>query len=194
MKFKNNDTHSSTGIAYLYCDYRRKYEQTLEQLLANLLKQLAQGLPHIPKDVQALYSEYKSQPKRPTLDHITKALYSATMAYSNVFIIVDALDECQVQDGCRQQLLAAILKLQDECRANIFVTSRDSPEILEAFEKHTRITAKDEDVQTYLSGQMAGLPSFVRRNLALQSEIKETIAKFVDGMYVQVAYFKRQRG
>jgi hypothetical protein len=184
-------SNNSTGIAYLYCDYRRQDEQKSEHLLANLLKQLSHGLTHIPEAVQALCDEYENRPRRPTLEDFSKTLYSVSMAYSRVFIIVDALDECQIRDGCRQQLLAAITKLQEKCRANIFITSRENHDILEAFKKHMRITAHDQDVQTYLAGQMNRLPSFVARNPLLQNEIKDTVAKAVNGMYVRLALSTR---
>jgi hypothetical protein len=39
---------ASIGIAYLYCDTQRQHEQKIEDLLATLLKQLAQKQSSIP--------------------------------------------------------------------------------------------------------------------------------------------------
>jgi hypothetical protein len=177
---------ASIGIAYLYCDFRRQHEQKTEDLLTNLLKQLAQKQASMPDDVQALYDQYRNQSKRPSLDEISRALHSVSTLYSNVFIIVDALDECQVTDGCRTRLLSEIFKLQARERANIFSTSRFIPEILETFKESMslEIRARDEDVQTYLAGHMTRLPSFVLSSPDLQNEVKATISKAVDGMCV----------
>ena len=177
---------TSIGIAYLYCDFRRQHEQKIEDLLANLLKQLAQQQISMPDGVQTLYDQYRNQPKRPSLDEILSILHSVSVLYSNVFIIIDALDECQVTDGCRAELLGEMFGLQARARARIFATSRFDPEIEKDFEQSIslEIRASDEDVQTYLAGKIARLPSFVSSNPDLQDKIKTTISKTVDGMYV----------
>ena len=177
---------TSVGIAYLYCDFRRQHEQKIEDLLANLLKQLAQQQASMPDGVQTLYDQYKNQPKRPTLDEILSILHSVSILYSRVFIIVDALDECQVSNGCRTRLLSGIFELQARVRANFFSTSRFDPEIEKEFEQSISlgIRARDEDVQTYLAGNMTRLPSFVSNNPALQNKVMATISKAVNGMYV----------
>jgi hypothetical protein len=176
----------SIGIAYLYCDFRRQHEQQIESLLANLLKQLAEKQSSIPATVKVLYNQYKDKPKRPSFNEISKVLHSVTTLYSKVFIIVDALDECQVTDGCRTRLLSEILKLQAGGGANIFSTSRSIPEILETFKESVslEIRARDEDVHRYLASHMTRLPSFVLSSLDLQNEIKATISNAVDGMCV----------
>ena len=189
-----DDIHSrfkcdtSVGIAYLYCDFRRQHEQNTEDLLANLLKQLAQQQGSIPDRVQTLYEYYRDEPKRPSRNGISSALHYVSALYSKVFIIIDALDECQVKDGCRTGLLDIIFELQATARvrANIFSTSRDNPEIVERFRESIslEIRAKDEDVQTYLAGHMKRLPSFVLSSPDLQSEVKATISKAVNGMCV----------
>jgi len=177
---------TSIAITYLYCDFRRQHEQKLGDLLANLLKQLIQRLNSIPDDVQALYKQYKDQPKRPSLDETSSVLHSVSTFYSKVFIVIDALDECQVTDGCRTRLLHEIFNLRARQRASICSTSRFIPEILEKFKEcmSLEIRARDADVQTYLTGHMTRLPPFVLENPDLQHEIKATISKTVDGMYV----------
>ena len=187
-----NDIHSrfqfdtSVGIAYLYCDFRRQHEQKIEDLLANLLKQLAQQQASMPDGVQTLYDQYRNQPKRPTLDEILNILQSVSILYPRVYIIVDALDECQVTNGCRTKLLSAIFQLQARVRANIFATSRHNWEIVERFKGSMllEIRARDEDVQTYLAGHMNRLPSFVLSSPDLQMEVMATISKAANGMYV----------
>jgi hypothetical protein len=114
------------------------------------------------------------------------ALYSVVTGYSRAFIIVDALDECQVSDGGRRRFLSEIFNLHAKTGSNLFATSRFIPEIEKEFEGclSLEIRASDEDVKRYLDGHMLQLPSFVLTNLDLQKEIKAAIAQAVDGMYV----------
>jgi hypothetical protein len=177
----------SIGIAYLYCDFRRQQEQKTEDLLASLLKQLAQKQSSVPDSVQALFEQYENQPKRPSIDEITNVLRSVSTFYSKLFIIVDALDECQVTDGCRGLLLSEIFELQEKMDVNFFATSRMIPGIQEFFKESEilEIRARDEDVERYLAGHMTRLPSFVLNDFDLQDMIKTTISKAIDGMYVR---------
>jgi hypothetical protein len=109
---------------------------------------------------------------------------------SRVFIIIDALDECQVSNGCRTTFLAEIFNLQAKSGANVFTTSRFIPEITEKFEGNIslEIRASSEDVQRYLDGHMFRLPGFVRRSQELQEEIKIGIIQSVQGMCVAYAH------
>ena len=196
-----DDIHSqfqsdaSVGIAYLYCDFRRQHEQNIESLLSNLLKQLSQEQASIPGRVQALYKEYRDKPRRPSRNDISSALSDVIAVYSKSFIIIDALDEC---DGCRTELLDEIFGLQERAGANIFATSRYNPKIYtpkitKKFKKaiSLEIRAKDEDVQTYLAGNIARLPSFVLSKTDLLDDIKATISRAVDGMYVRASYYQK---
>lgn len=62
------------GIAYLYCNFRRQDEQKAKELLASLLKQLAQGLPSLPESVKSLYDSHKDKRIEPTFNEISGAL------------------------------------------------------------------------------------------------------------------------
>ena len=177
---------SNIGIAYIYCNYRRQHEQNLEDLFASLLKQLIQEQPLTPDSVKALYNRHKDKRTRPSLDELLRILETVAVAYSRVFIIVDALDECQISGGCRQRFLSGIFKIQAKCEAHLFATSRPISSIEKDFEGNLRleIRASEEDVGRYLEGHLFRLPGFVRRSRELQEDIKKAIVNAVDGMYV----------
>lgn len=177
---------TNIGIAYLFCNFRRQDEQNVNALLMSLLKQLAQGLPSLPESVNSLYTSHKYRCTRPTFDEISNVLQSVGTLYSRIFILIDALDECQAFDGCRSELLAEIFAFQADARANIFTTSRSSPEINEYFEDSIRleIRASVHDVRRYLDSNISQLSRCVVRSSDLQDEIRAEIVKVVDGMYV----------
>jgi Cdc6-like AAA superfamily ATPase len=137
--FTRFENDSNVGIAYLYCNYRRQHEQSLEDLFASLLKQFIQEQPSIPDTVKTLYDRHRDKRTRPSLDEILGILQTVAVAYSRVFIIVDALDECQVSDGCRQRFLSSLLNLQAKCGANLFATSRPISSIEKEFEGNSRL-------------------------------------------------------
>ena len=181
------------GIAYVYCNFRRQDEQNVIDLLASLPKQLAQGRSSLPECVKVLYKEHKANRTLPSLDGILRALQTVAALYSKVFIIIDALDECQVSNGCRRRFLSDVVNLQANCQSNIFATSRHIPEIKETFPAgmQLEIKASEQDVQKYLDGHMSGLPGCVQRSLELQDEIRAEIIRAVQGMYVIYHIFGR---
>jgi hypothetical protein len=176
-QFQNN---SSIGIAYLYCNFRQD-KQKAQDLLESLLKQLIQersSLPHIVKD---LHDRHKSQRARASFDEISGALQSAVNLYSRVFIIIDALDECQ--DG-RSSFLSEIFSLQANTGLNIFATSRPLLEIETQFKGclSREILARDEDVRRYLDSHILQLSGSVYQIQEIAEEITNAIVKAVDGM------------
>ncbi|KAI9694151.1 MAG: hypothetical protein M1822_003422 [Bathelium mastoideum] len=163
-RFHHDD---STIVAYIYCNFKQQNDQTLESLLASLLKQLAQGRPSLPKSLKSLYDQSKAKKTQPSADDISAVLQSVATEYSQVFIVVDALDECR-------------------CAINLFTTSRWIPEIIEEIKQDLslEIRAHEQDVRKYIDGRISHLPSFVRKNLDLQQEIKRGIVETVDGMFL----------
>jgi NACHT domain len=187
-QFSDNPT---IGIAYIYCNFRQQDDQKLDDLLASLLKQLAECQPSLPGCVKDLYDHHnKAKRTRPSLDEISKILHSVITTYSRVYIVVDALDECQVSDGCRSRFLSNIFNLQTKTGAKLFATSRPIPDIEREFKGclSREILATNKDVYRYLDGYMSRLPLFVSSSLDLQDEIKTTISKAVDGMYVHPSH------
>ncbi|KAJ5745670.1 ankyrin repeat protein [Penicillium odoratum] len=176
----------SVGIAYVFCSFRRQTEQRLDDLVASLLKQLSQHQPSLPDSLGDLYNKHIYRRTRPSFDELSKALCSAATFYSRVFILIDALDECQASDECRSRFISEIFTLQANCGANIFATSRFIPEITARFSQGTilEICASNEDVKRYLKGHIGQLPAFVERNQQLQEEITTKISCAVDGMFL----------
>ncbi|KAI1135672.1 hypothetical protein F5Y05DRAFT_167876 [Hypoxylon sp. FL0543] len=172
----------NVGIAYLYFNFRRQTEQKVIDLESSLLKQLAQSQPSLPGAVKDLYNRHKQRRSRPSEDELLEALRSITTLYSRVFIIVDALDECETSQ--REKLLSGLFDLQEEQGVNILATSRFIPEIVGRFTscKSLEIRASEEDVRIYLEGHMKQLPSFVHGDADIRHQIITTISETADGM------------
>ncbi|KAG8350127.1 hypothetical protein FVEN_g11709 [Fusarium venenatum] len=177
---------SDIAIAYIYCNFRRQHEQKIEDLLAGVLKQLTQCRTSLPESVKSLYDQHKTKRTRPSLDEISGLLQSVVAMYSRVFIIVDALDECQTSDGCRMRFLSELFNLQTKHGINILATSRFIPEIMDRLETSPsiEIRASPDDVARYLEDHMGQLPSFVRQDRQLQEEITKGISEATDGMFL----------
>jgi Cdc6-like AAA superfamily ATPase len=127
------DNDPTVGIAYIYCNFRRQGEQNIEHLICSLVKQLAQTRPSLPNDLKDLHDRHAAKLTRPPLEEACRILRSVESMYRRLFIIIDALDECQTSEGCRKRFLSEIYSLQATAQINIFATSRFIPEITDNF-------------------------------------------------------------
>ena len=183
---KTSFPEDRTGIAFLYCTYKRRDNQEFDDLLASLLGQLTLWQPMTPESIQKLYDKHlQGEKPRLSQDEIREELYRIMKAYTRIFIVIDALDECKT-DPIRDRLLSELYGLQEESDIRLMVTFRpnivpQTPSIVTTLE----IRAHEEDIEEYLSSRMSDLRSVVKDNNELQLKIKAHILALVDGMYVR---------
>ncbi|KAH3629536.1 hypothetical protein KXW27_002712 [Aspergillus fumigatus] len=178
-------TQKDVGVAYVYCEFNRWHEQKAGDLLINILKQLCLMKPSLPDGVMKLHKQCNGRKNLLRSEDISETLQLVAAMFSKVFVVIDALDECQTFDGSQAKFLAEIFKLQSNSATNIFATSRPT-HIPEPFRDKTalEIHASEADVNRYLEKNMFRLPGFVNRSPGLQEEIRTSITKRVDGMFL----------
>ena len=115
---------SSVGIAYIYCNFRRQDEQTIDNLLACLLRQLVEKESPPAKIMTELSDRFRQRRARLGPEEMSASLRSVVGTYSRVFIVIDALDEWSKSIEFRSRLLEEVSLLQTDCKVNILATSR----------------------------------------------------------------------
>jgi len=171
----------------------KRDQQKPVDILASLIGQLIRDQPCVPQVVKDLYKKYEEIPSSSRLNtdvtNFSEALQHIISAnYTRVFVIVDALDECQ--DA--QTLLTEIFRVRSATEANLFATSRPKESIQKAFEGSLflDIYARDEDVKRYVDGRMSELKALKEENRELDEEIKtelktkirDKVSEAVNGM------------
>jgi hypothetical protein len=176
--FKKRDV----AVVCIYCNYKVQSQQTAPALVASLLKQLAECHPAVYTNVMTLYDSCKVQQIRPGLQQLVEALQSAIGMFSEVFAVVDALDECS------DETLAGLLK---ELRSlskitSLLVTSRKHGTIAREFNATPQldIRAMDEDIETYIDDRISGQLLDVGRNPKFREEMVKMITEKAKGMSV----------
>ncbi|VUC29558.1 unnamed protein product [Clonostachys rosea] len=174
------------GIAYIYCSYRQQEEQETGKLLASVLRQLCHFVHPLPESLKNLYNIHGVKQTRPSEDELLEAFDSVMPGYSRVFLVIDALDECQTSNNRIVSFLDKLVELQTKYGINIFATSRYIPHITKYFESSVslEIRGRKDDITRYINGQMDQLPSHIQANENLQEEIRTGIADAVDGMFL----------
>ena len=123
-----------TGVAVIYLKYNEP-DQTVGNLLASLLKQLAQQRKELPSVLVDLYERYNDQSVSASLDDIFETLLLLIKTYTEVYFIVDALDECS--DELRWDLVEKLRACT--FKARLMITSRFLENINEELDDFSRL-------------------------------------------------------
>lgn len=175
-------SNEKAAVVCLYLEYERMQEQSLQSLLAAILRQLVQQCPQIPKSVTELHKTHTEFRSQPLLEEINSVMADVLQKFPQAFLVVDALDECS-EDTIRE-LLSNLRSHQKSTGMKILATSRPTVDFKEFFEDYDsmEIKALVQDVKAVLDALIIKLPRLVREDKRLQVKIKNSIVEAVDGM------------
>ncbi|KAL6709052.1 hypothetical protein ACN47E_002179 [Coniothyrium glycines] len=174
------------GIAYVYCSYQRRAEQSVNNLLAAILKQLLHDRPRVTEMLSELHIRHVSRNTKPSEQDLSKSLETVLSSYQTVYLVIDALDECIERFLGPTSLLTICYDLQKTSDFRIMVTSRHTAEIHEKFEglPQLEVRASSADVARYVKGQIHHLPPCIREDSDLQDQVQGKIIDAADGMFL----------
>lgn len=117
--------------------------------------------------------ELKDQKRKPSLNELKMLLVSLCDGHERVYILVDALDECEATKERRN--LLPLLETLPHGSTRLFVTSRPNNEdINQSFEKASKVTIKasESDLRQYITERIDERKGVVHR---LTPQLKENI-------------------
>ncbi|GMG10115.1 unnamed protein product [Aspergillus oryzae] len=148
-KLRKAQEKQNSAVTFLYFSYNLQAEQTPIHMLRTLLWQLIDTLPSIPSEVTEFYcaNQFPSQHKT------FKILSGVIQDYDNLYIVVDALDECLPE--YLAGFLEAVKNLQ-YIGARFMLTSRYTNIIEREFRDMKKcsfldIRAVNKDMETYIT-------------------------------------------
>jgi hypothetical protein len=180
--------HPNIGLAYAYCNYKHEHE-TAVNIMGSLLQQLLHSKEILPTRLANIFKMHNKGITRPRLDEVKECLIEVSGMFSEVFIIVDALDEYDEGDGVRDVLGGELLWLASLPQSHVMVTSRWLNSIKSLFPDCIRIEirASDQDVTRYLEKRMDAsvrLQRLLKDHATLKTEIINTLVDTSQGMSV----------
>ncbi|KAJ7035270.1 hypothetical protein C8F04DRAFT_955187 [Mycena alexandri] len=177
---KNN---RDIGVACIYLNHKEANSQTPSRILAGVWRQLV-----LDRDIGSIaenaYKQHREKGTVPSLEEVVNVLSSSLKVFSQVFIIVDAMDEYpEFQREILLQHLAVMgsnVNLMITSRPNIAPESASFPN-LETLD----IQAAPGDIQLYINAQIESSPHLsrhIRRKPELREEILTKVMDTADGM------------
>jgi len=176
------------AIAMFYCDFRDQREQTTTNIVGAILKQLVvreEVLEHVQNAFQKAKSEVGGRGLR--LPDMVQMMKQAVVALPQVFICVDALDEC-LPKHLLELLVSLKNILQESPRTRIFVTGR--PQVRAEIIRHfagsvmVPISPKTHDIERYLEKKLKMDTESDAMSDTLRAEILKVIPQKISGMCV----------
>ena len=183
------------GITYIYCDYKDQLKQTALGLLSSIARQLLEQRPALLPQVKDFQKKYTDSDTRPTLKDYSELLSSMVRQFSQVYLMVDALDECAKVDGerntNRHSFVRELKKLQSSTDGSLhlLITSRPLPDIGQDLEGAAKleICASNDDITTYVNWKISDsetLTLYTNEDLTLKKEINDSLLEKCHDVYV----------
>ena len=169
----NQAREEDLAVAWLYIDYLAQEEQTVTNMMGAILKRLV-GRRGIPKEIKEAFHEGI----RPRLADLMRMLKRAMASLPQVFICIDALDECLPEN--HPELLESLRDIVRESpMTRIFLTGR--PHVRGAIQKvfagavEIPISPNTDDVRNYLHMKLDRDPEPEAMDDSLRADIVKPI-------------------
>ncbi|KIJ14091.1 hypothetical protein PAXINDRAFT_100315 [Paxillus involutus ATCC 200175] len=189
-------THASARgarccCAYSYFDARESggASRKFETLLRSILGQLCFNRADVPDAMKRLYGVDSDEHPEPTLAQLSTTLGEVVKGFDDVYILIDALDECESQG----KLLDWMTSLQSTTPGlHLLATSRPERIIEERMSKSSHICISlnsellDDDIKTYVDERVEASDDL---KLLMTEEMKKRLRVRGDGMFRLVAFW-----
>jgi Cdc6-like AAA superfamily ATPase len=141
-------------VVFIYCDYKRRSEQSTKHMLSSLLRQIIEIQEGIPKIVQDFCTAHAKKRTTPSTQEIEQILRDTAKGLLGLTVVIDALDECEAE--IRQDFLSIVETLRN---LRLLATSRDLPETRSYFlgKPTLEVRASDQDLEKMVKSRIRRL-------------------------------------
>ncbi|PZD29497.1 vegetative incompatibility protein HET-E-1 [Pyrenophora tritici-repentis] len=182
---------TSMVTAYFYFDFNDTQKQDPKLMLRSLLYQLLQSSVVIPKGVDALISSCENGKRQPSLHTLLEVTRQAMQEFTQVYVILDALDEC-TQRSELMDMLETVARWQLN-GLHLLMTSRKERDIERSLESYVgeedticlQRDVVDKDIQRYVQQRLRddkGLAKW-NKDAAIRQEIEAALMSGARGMF-----------
>jgi hypothetical protein len=180
----------SSAFAYFFFDGRdgQKESQTVGSLIRSLIRQFSTPYGGVPAVLTKLYHSCHNGSAQPSVESLHATLLLILEAFNDVFIILDALDECSE----RKDLLNWIKDMTSWRKGKLHLLATSRPE--EDISKHLRLLDPNHvyikhglvtrDIERYIDNILDGEDSFERWGDEIKANIKNKLLDSAEGMFV----------
>ncbi|KAH8431512.1 uncharacterized protein LDX57_009175 [Aspergillus melleus] len=190
-----SDNITQSRIIFFYFDFNDINKQTVHGMIRSLVTQLYMKQIKARSPLDSLFSSCDNGKRQPTTENLCAAFLQMLETVDEIWIVLDALDECQTRKGPRtERLLSWIQDLMTSKPSNIhlLVTSRQLEDIEPALMRWAPAESNhsikrdevDDDIRRYIHSQIYEDDDLQRWRSRpdVQQEIETSLLEKADGM------------
>ncbi|KAL7803967.1 ankyrin repeat-containing domain protein [Trichoderma afarasin] len=188
----------STVVSYFYFSFSDPEKQKVDVMLASLTKQICSRQTR-RSQLTARLRQYKLNGQRPDTETLEAVLIASASEFANVYIVIDALDECPLLNEQRTKLLRSLRRILAiaPSKFHFFFTSRKEPDIDDKIRPILSSTDKNEidllarqqtinrDINHYIDSQLNG-DEYKSWPKSVKEEARESLVEKADCMFQYV--------
>ena len=99
------------ALGYYYFDFNDSQKRKVDNFVSSITSQLCSQLAFLPESMRDLWLECHEGRQRPLLKKLMRVLFCLLADFKEVFLVVDALDECPEDNGERATLLDTVAEI-----------------------------------------------------------------------------------
>jgi hypothetical protein len=184
------DDNEGYAVTYFYFNFNDPQKQTAESLLKSLVWQLLQQFDDLPTFLDEWYSLHGDGRRQPTEDSLMQVIHQLMQTFAQVYIILDALDECSQRDKLMQ--VCSTIGQLGLLNSHIIATSRRERDIeiilAEIGSPESSMILEcglvDEDIRRYVRQRLSEDKALSKwaKGYTLRKEIESALMKGSQGM------------
>ena len=173
-------------VIYFYFDFKDQSKQSLEAMIRSLIHQVSTQADPFPLVLLDLYNKFQKLHRQPPTQELISTLNAVFESFQQVFLVVDALDECSDQASLFQWIDVVKQLLHDHL--HLLVLSRRERYLEErldhmSWKQCSLANAQmDADISTYVSDRLEHDPLLAKWPPSARYLIKTSLDKKARGM------------
>jgi hypothetical protein len=178
------------ALIYFYFDFSDPEKQKASNFLSSLVGQLCSKVVDIPEQLKKLHKRCGDGQQRPAVRELNSILSLMTREFEDIFIVIDALDECP-KNGDRGDVLKLISEFKSWPSSNLhlLITSRHELDIereLSSLLTQPAIPIQgsqvESDINLYIAHELATDLDLKEWPSDVKSEIEKALTARAKGM------------
>jgi hypothetical protein len=184
---KQYDKEPSSAIVYWYFTFTDAAKQDVSNAICSLIADICSNRRDTPEELQNAFRRNNFGQQKPPLRDLIAILQAVMDGFQDVYIVMDALDECPKAGSQRETLLDVLREIhswQLPC-LHLLTTSRREVDIQESLNYSKDISIQgsqvEQDIVKYVEHCLEH-HKFSSWKPSLKEDVKEALAKRADGM------------
>src|ERR1700730_9139363 len=175
------DLNPSTACAYFFFDGRdgQKELQSVGSLIRSLIRQFSASYGGLPSTLTKLFHSCHDGGSQPTSKSLQAALILILEAFEDVYIVLDALDECTE----RKDLLKWITEMASWRKGKLHLMATSRPEediakhlrLLDPYHVNIKQDLVSRDIERYINSILYDEDSFEQWDDETKTNVKNTV-------------------